>query len=93
MTSGCCFMKCHCNPFYGCIITLLLSFDEYIVSLFKLALGVCHCGMQRVMIILNIRIFRADTISYFMDFKNLKAFVDSNCSLPITFPNHLHKVE
>lgn len=43
---------------------------------FKLALGVCHCGIQRVMMILNIRTFRAENISYFMDFKNLKAIID-----------------
>lgn len=46
------------------------------VSLFKLALGVWHYGMQKVMMILNIRIFRADNISCFMDFKSLKATVD-----------------
>lgn len=49
--------------FYGCIITLLLSFNECIVSLFKLALDVCHCGMQRVMMILSIKIFRADNFA------------------------------
>lgn len=65
-----------CSPFYGCIIILLLSFNEYIVSLFKLALSMCHCGMQRGIMILNIRIFRAGNISYFMDFKSFKAFVD-----------------
>lgn len=53
-----------------------LPFNEYSVSLFKLALGVCHCGMQRVMMILNIRISRADNISYFMDFRSLKAIIN-----------------
>lgn len=37
------------SPFDVCIITLLLSFNECFVFLFKSALGVCHCGMQRVM--------------------------------------------
>lgn len=64
-----------CSPFYVCVI-LWLPFNEYGVSLFKLALGVCHCGMQRVMMILNIRTFRADNISYFMNFRSLKAITN-----------------
>jgi len=65
-----------CSPFYVCVIILWLPSNEYSVSLFKLALGVCHCGMQRVMMILNIRIFRADNLSYFMDFRSLKAIIN-----------------
>lgn len=65
-----------CSPFYVCVLMSWLPFNEYSVSLFKLALGVCHCGMQRVMMILNIRISRADNISYFMDFRSLKAIIN-----------------
>ena len=33
------------------IVILWLLSNEYIVSLFQLALSVCHCGMQKVMVI------------------------------------------
>lgn len=81
------------SPFYVCIFTLLLSLNECTVSLYKLALDVCPCGMQRVRMTFNIRIFRADDISYFMDFKSLKTVVAQNRKLPIAFPNHTRKIE
>lgn len=69
-------MKRHCVALFVYASLYCGSHLTSSVSLFKLALGECHCGMQRVMMILNIRIFREDNISHFMDFRSLKAIIN-----------------
>lgn len=65
-----------CSPLYVCIVILWLLSNEVHCFPFSVGLRCVSLWHAEGYDDLSIRIFRAGNISYFMDFKNLKAIVD-----------------